>query len=57
LRRQWPTAIAQNYDCAHGDAASGEMNAQSHDLAKRDAVSVTAIIRRAIAREIALASR
>ena len=35
----------------------GEMNAQLHDLAKRDAVSVTAIIRRAIAREIALASR
>jgi hypothetical protein len=36
---------------------SGEMNAQLHDLAKRDVVSVTAIIRRAIAREIALASR
>jgi len=35
----------------------GEMNARLHDLAKRDAVSVTAIIRRAIAREIALASR
>jgi hypothetical protein len=34
-----------------------EMNAQLHDLAKRDAVSVTAIIRRAIAREIALARR
>jgi hypothetical protein len=35
----------------------GKMNAQLHDLAKRDAVSITAIIRRAIAREIALASR
>jgi hypothetical protein len=35
----------------------GEMNAQLHDLAKRDAVSVTDIVRRAIAREIALARR
>jgi hypothetical protein len=33
-----------------------EMNDQLHDLAKRDAVSVTAIVRRAIAREIALAT-
>jgi hypothetical protein len=33
------------------------MNAQLHDLAKRDAVSITAIIRRAIAREISLDSR
>jgi hypothetical protein len=33
------------------------LNAQLHDLAKRDAVSITAIIRRAIAREISLASR
>jgi hypothetical protein len=35
----------------------GEMSAQLHDLAKRDAVSITAIIRRAIEREIALARR
>jgi hypothetical protein len=34
-----------------------EMNDQLLDLAKRDAVSVTAIVRRAIAREIALASQ
>jgi predicted DNA-binding protein len=35
----------------------GEINAQLHDLAKREAISVTAIVRRAITREIALASR
>jgi hypothetical protein len=34
-----------------------EMNDQLLDLAKRDAISVTDIIRRAIAREIALARR
>jgi predicted DNA-binding protein len=34
----------------------GEMNARLLDLAKREAVSVTAIIRRAIAREIELAN-